>query len=63
MKKIVQRTKRHIKLNIQVLAEPKTVNAFALPGGQIFITVGLLKRLKTEGQIAGVLGHEIGQVV
>ena len=39
------------------------MNAFALPGGQVFITAGLLKNLQTEGQLAGVLGHEIGHVV
>jgi predicted Zn-dependent protease len=46
-----------------VLADPKTVNAFALPGGQIFITMALLSRLETEGQLAGVLGHEVGHVI
>jgi len=46
-----------------VLADPQTVNAFALPGGQVFITAALLDRLTTEGQLAGVLGHEIGHVV
>jgi len=46
-----------------LLADPKTVNAFALPGGQIFITEGLLARLATEGQLAGVLGHETGHVL
>ena len=46
-----------------LLADPRTVNAFALPGGQIFITDALLRRLETEGQLAGVLGHEIGHVV
>lgn len=46
-----------------VLADPQTVNAFALPGGQVFITDALLSRLVTEGQLAGVLGHEIGHVV
>lgn len=46
-----------------LLADSQTVNAFALPGGQIFITTGLLKRLETPGQLAGVLGHEIGHVV
>jgi predicted Zn-dependent protease len=49
--------------DFHVLADPQTVNAFALPGGQIFITVALLKRLENESQIAGVLGHEIGHVV
>ncbi len=46
-----------------VLADQQTVNAFALPGGQIFITEALLKRLETEGQLAGVLGHETGHVL
>ena len=51
------------KFDFHVLADPQTVNAFALPGGQIFITVGLLKRLESADQIAGVLGHEIGHVI
>lgn len=46
-----------------VLADTQTVNAFALPGGQIFITAALLNLLETEGEVAGVLGHEIGHVV
>jgi len=46
-----------------LLHDPQTINAFALPGGQIFITAGLLKRLKSEGQLAGVLGHETAHVV
>lgn len=46
-----------------VLADTQTVNAFALPGGQIFITRALLNLLETEGEVAGVLGHEIGHVV
>lgn len=46
-----------------VLADGETVNAFALPGGQVFITAGLLARLESEGQLAGVLAHEIGHVI
>lgn len=46
-----------------VLADEEMINAFALPGGQVFITAGLLKRMQTEGQLAGVLGHEIAHVV
>ncbi len=38
-------------------------NALALPGGYIYITRDLLKELKTEAQLASVLGHEIGNVV
>ncbi|MBS1989003.1 MAG: M48 family metalloprotease [Cyanobacteria bacterium SZAS LIN-2] len=46
-----------------LLADPRTVNAFALPGGQIFITEGLFKHLDTDGELAGVLAHEVGHVV
>ena len=51
------------KFSFHVLADPKTVNAFALPGGPIFITEALLSALKTEGQVAAVLGHEIAHVI
>lgn len=46
-----------------LIDDPNTINAFALPGGQVFITTGLLKTLDAESQLAGVLGHEIGHVV
>lgn len=46
-----------------VLDDLATINAFALPGGQIFVTTGLLEAMDTESQLAGVLGHEIGHVV
>jgi predicted Zn-dependent protease len=46
-----------------LLADPETVNAFALPGGQVFITKALYQALKTHGQLAGVLGHEVGHVI
>jgi beta-barrel assembly-enhancing protease len=51
------------RFSFQVLADPRTVNAFALPGGPIFITEGLLRLLRSEGEIAAVLGHEIGHVI
>ena len=51
------------QFNFHLLADPQTVNAFALPGGQIFITEALLGRLKTKAQLAGVLGHEVGHVL
>jgi predicted Zn-dependent protease len=46
-----------------LLADPQTVNAFALPGGQVFITKALYRALETHGQLAGVLGHEMGHVI
>lgn len=51
------------KFKFHLLADKKTINAFALPGGQIFITMGLLDKLQTEAELAGVLGHEIGHVI
>jgi len=38
------------------------VNAFALPGGKIFITRGLMAKFENMAQLAGVIGHEIGHV-
>jgi predicted Zn-dependent protease len=51
------------KFQFRVLADRETVNAFALPGGPIFVTRGLLRGLGNEAQLAGVLGHEVGHVV
>jgi predicted Zn-dependent protease len=50
------------------LADPEVINAFALPGGQVFITDALMRALAEDGgnveaRIAGVLGHEVGHVV
>ena len=56
-------TKANYPFNFHVLADEQTVNAFALPGGQCFITAGLLARLKNADQLAGVMGHEIGHVI
>ncbi len=49
--------------DFHLLRDPNTINAFALPGGQIFITYGLLSQLQSEDQLAGVLGHEMGHVI
>lgn len=45
----------------RVIDDP-TVNAFALPGGFIYVTRGMLAHLDSEAQLAGILGHEIGHV-
>jgi len=42
--------------------DSSTINAFALPGGYIYITRGLLAYLNSEAELAAVLGHEIGHV-
>ncbi len=70
--KLVQSTEARTapyRFQFHVLADPQTINAFALPGGQVFITEGLIARLtrdnpkQFEAEIAGVLGHEIGHVI
>ena len=44
------------------ILDSRDVNAFALPGGYIFITRGLMAYLNSEAELAAVLGHEIGHV-
>lgn len=44
------------------LLNSDVINAFALPGGKVFITTGLARRFESESELAGVLGHEIGHV-
>ena len=44
------------------IVDSPTVNAFALPGGYIYITRGMLAYLNSEAELAAVLGHEIGHV-
>ncbi len=53
------------RFDFTLLADPRTVNAFALPGGQVFITEALYQRLdqQSDGELAGVIGHEIGHVL
>lgn len=51
------------QFQFHLLNDKETVNAFALPGGQVFITDALYDLLTTEGQLAGVLGHEMGHVL
>ena len=51
------------EFQFHLLADSRTVNAFALPGGQVFITEALYRALPHDGQLAGVLGHEIGHVL
>ena len=51
----------HIEYTFTLLDSPQ-VNAFALPGGYIYITRGILAYMNNEEQLAGVLGHELGHV-
>jgi predicted Zn-dependent protease len=44
------------------IVDNMTVNAFAVPGGYIYINRGLIERAQTLSQVAGVIGHEVGHV-
>jgi predicted Zn-dependent protease len=46
----------------EVVADP-SINAFALPGGPMFINTGLLRAVDNEAQLAGVMGHEMSHVI
>jgi len=47
--------------SFKVVDDP-AVNAFALPGGYIYVTRGIMTYLRSEAELAAVLGHEIGHV-
>jgi predicted Zn-dependent protease len=51
----------HLKFTFTVLDSPE-INAFALPGGYIYITRGIMAYLDSKAELAGVIGHEIGHV-
>lgn len=56
-----QSHRANLKWTFTVLDSPE-VNAFALPGGYVYITRGIMAYLESEAELAGVLGHEIGHV-
>jgi len=53
--------RRQLQYTFTVL-DSAEVNAFALPGGYVYVTRGLLAHLNSEAELAAVLGHEIGHV-
>lgn len=53
--------RRGIEYAFHVISSPET-NAFALPGGQVFVTTAMLEFLESEAELACVLGHEIAHV-
>ncbi len=63
LQRVTQRLAKCAKLPYQVetyLLDEKTINAFAVPGGKIIVTKGMLKHLKNENELASVIGHELG---
>lgn len=56
-----QSHRANLKWTFTVLDTPD-VNAFALPGGYVYVTRGIMAYLESEAELAGVIGHEIGHV-
>ncbi|MBN1309135.1 MAG: M48 family metalloprotease [Chitinispirillaceae bacterium] len=53
---------RDIEFTFTVIDNDSVVNAFAVPGGFVYIYTGLIKSARNEAEIAGVLAHEIGHI-
>jgi beta-barrel assembly-enhancing protease len=51
------------RFDFHLLADRKEVASYAMPGGQVFVTAGLFKQLRSEGELAAVLGREVAHVV
>lgn len=62
-KKIIMQTPRHKLRFIFRILDTDEINAFASPNGNIYITQGLLDIVETEGELAGVIAHEISHIV
>jgi len=59
--KIASITPRRVDYQFYIVNSSE-INAFALPGGPVFVTRGLLLKLDKESELAGVLGHELGHI-
>ena len=58
--KVCQRPE--VDYKVRIIASDE-INAFAVPGGFLYVNVGLIRAAKSESELAGVMGHEIGHVV
>jgi len=56
-------SKAPYQFDFHVMADSQTINAFSFPGGQVFITKGLLDIFNTDHELAALLSHEIGHVI
>lgn len=55
-------TRQDLTYQFKVIDDPDTVNAFALPGGYLYVYTGLMKLCANEAELASVMAHEIGHV-
>ncbi len=54
--------RKNITYHFKVV-DTEAVNAFAIPGGYLYVNIGLIRAAQNEAELAGVIGHEIGHVV
>ncbi len=60
---LAEKDRPGVKWDVKVIDDPKTVNAFATPGGHLYVYSGLLLAASNPSEVAGVLSHESGHVV
>lgn len=53
---------RRLPYRFHLVSDPDLINAFALPGGHVFVGLGLLRQMTSEDELAFVLGHEIEHI-
>lgn len=53
---------RRLPYRFHLIADPNLINAFALPGGHVFVGLGLLQQMTSEDELACVIGHEIEHI-
>jgi beta-barrel assembly-enhancing protease len=60
--RIAAHAKRRLPYHFHLIPNPEFINAFALPGGQVFIGSGIVNMMQSEDELAFVLGHEIEHI-
>ena len=60
---VANKDRQGVKWKVNVIDDPKMVNAFATPGGYLYVYTGLLLAAENEAELAGVMAHEAGHVV
>jgi predicted Zn-dependent protease len=58
-----RRVRPEVEYHLYVVDDPGTVNAFATPGGSIYLESGLLGVIDNEAELAGVIAHEAGHII
>jgi predicted Zn-dependent protease len=53
---------RHLDYNFHVIPDHNMINAFSLPGGPVYIGVGMLELMETEDELAAILAHEVEHI-